>query len=155
MPERNASEHAQLYAKELRLSLRNNSGAYGYSVMITGSMTVMSAVGESPTVAKVVLFLLGALLSFGTVEAIATRGFRRSLRETEPGTVVALGSTLSFVSVTLAVATAGLCSAAVPGSVGWMAGSFAASLTYLLVAGLEMILARYIEQARGVARDDG
>lgn len=38
------------YVTELRLSLRNNAGAYGYSVMITGCFATLSATEQPPQV---------------------------------------------------------------------------------------------------------
>ncbi len=43
MPDRDAIERASLYASELRFSLRNNAGAYGFSVMVTGSMALLTS----------------------------------------------------------------------------------------------------------------
>lgn len=150
MPQRNAAQHAGLYASELRLSLRNNSGAYGYSVMITGVMATLSGVNSPPTTGRIFLFLTGAVVSFAVVEAIATRGFKRSLTDEEQSTVVALGSSLSIVSISLAVGAAALVGTVLPDLLGWLVGSFVGSVVFLLMSGFEMGLARKIEEWRGV-----
>ncbi|MUL42905.1 hypothetical protein FZ103_17305 [Streptomonospora sp. PA3] len=134
--------------RELRLALRNNSGAYGYSVMITGALAVLTAINGSPGAGQVFLFMLGAALSFAAVEALATRMYRRSLREDEATKVIALGSSLNFGSILSAVGAAALVALVIPPTAGWVVGGFAASLVYLLVAAVEMSLARRIEEHR-------
>lgn len=150
MPDRDATERASLYASELRFSLRNNAGAYGFSVMITGSMALLTSQYESPTMLQVFLFFFGAVLSFAGVEAIATRGFRRSLSDEEGTVVVALGASLSLFSIGIALAMVVLCTMVLPATTGWLIAPFAGSMVYLLVTGVEMGIARRIEERRGI-----
>src|SRR5699024_12075327 len=82
--------------QELRLSLRNNVGAYGYSVMITCCLSMLSARLHTPQPGELFWFIIGAVASFGLIEAIATRGFQRPLASGEPTQVVALGSALNL-----------------------------------------------------------
>src|SRR5690625_3893995 len=72
------------YVQELRLSLRNNVGAYGYSVMITCCLSMLSARLHTPQPGELFWFIIGAVASFGLIEAIATRGFQRPLASGEP-----------------------------------------------------------------------
>src|SRR5690625_4233039 len=91
MPRRagDRSSEVGLYIRELRLSLRNNSGAFGYSVMITCTMAMLTSIAGSPRPAHIVLFVLAAVASFALIEVVATRAFTRSL-EDEHTTVIAL-----------------------------------------------------------------
>ncbi|WP_245901157.1 hypothetical protein [Prauserella shujinwangii] len=137
--------------REIRLSLRNNSGAYGFSVLITCALAMLNSQLGMPATAHIFLFVVGAVVSFLAVEALATRGFRRSLGGDEQTKVVALGSSFSVVSISLGVGATALCGLFLPVAPAWFAGSFAASTTYLLLNGLEMTVARHIEEARDVA----
>lgn len=151
MTEKEPGENRSLYVRELRLSLRNNAGAYGFSVMITGVFAVLSAIYSSPDVTEIFLFLVGAVVSFATIEVVATRGFRRSLAEREATQVVALGSSLGLVSLSIAVGAAALAGLVVPEPTSWPVGSFVGSSAYLLVTAAEMAVARRIEEARDLA----
>lgn len=137
-----------LYVRELRLSLRNNAGAYGYSVMITSVMATFSGINEPPNVGEVLLFLLGAIASFALIEAVATRGFTHALNDREATKVIALGSSLHLVSIAGAVGLAVATSSLLPAAVSWPVGSFLASVTYLLVTAVEMTVARHVQEAR-------
>jgi len=145
---RGRRERRSLYRRELRLSLRNNSGAYGFSVMITAVLAVVMAIHHPPSVGDLFLFVLGAVVSFAAIEFAATRGFRLSLSDTETSKVIALGSSLGIVSISTAVGVAALAALILPESLSWAAGSFLGSSVYLLVTALEMSVARRIEEAR-------
>ncbi|PXY26937.1 hypothetical protein [Prauserella muralis] len=139
-----------LYVHEVKLSLRNNAGAYGYSVMITCSLAMLSTVHSTPEPGQIFLFVLGGGASFLLVEAIATSGFRRSLQSGESTTVVALGTALSALSISVGVGAAWLVAVLLPVTLGWFVASFAASVVYLLLSALEMGFARRVEEARNV-----
>jgi hypothetical protein len=143
---------AGIYTSELRLTLRNNSGAFSYSVMITCTLAMVSAVQAPPEPGQILLFLVGAVVSFAVIETLATRGFTRGLTDEEAPDVVALGASISLVSIALAVAAAWLVAAVLPETLSWPAAALVASTTYLLLSGAEMVLARRIEEARGAAR---
>lgn len=139
-----------LYVREVKLSLRNNAGAYGYSVMITCVLAMVSTVHSTPQPGQIFLFVLGAGASFLVVEAVATSGFRRSLKSGESTTVVALGTALSAVSISVGVGAAWIVAVLLPVTLAWFAASLAASMLYLLLSALEMGFARRIEEARDV-----
>lgn len=140
-----------LYVKEVRTSLRNNSGAFGYSVMITCSLAMLSAQHSSPNPLQIMLFALGAVLSFLVVEAVATNVFRRSLGDEEQTRVVALGSSIGVLSVGVALGATAATGAWLPATAAWLGGSFAASTTYLLLNAVEMTIARRVEETRHLA----
>lgn len=137
-----------LYARELRLSLRNNAGAYGYAVVLTCSLAVLGSIHTPPNVAEVFLFIVGSVVSFAVIEAIATHGFTRALSDSEATRVIALGSSLGLVSIALAVGAAALLAAVSPPMISWPAGAALASTLYLLASAVEMSVARRIEEAR-------
>jgi|SRR5690625_4619777 len=137
-----------LYVRELRLSLRNNAGAYGYSVMITSVMAMLTALLPSPRPGQIMLFIVGAVGSFAAIEAIATRGFTRSFDDQEATRVVALGSSLNLVSIAVSVAAAAMIGLVLPATVAWLVAPSVASLTYLLLTAVEMTVARRVEEFR-------
>ncbi|HEX6196158.1 MAG TPA: hypothetical protein VFZ37_09615 [Jiangellaceae bacterium] len=139
-----------LYVRELRLSLRNNTGAYGFSVMITSVMAMLSAIHDPPQPGQIIAFFIGAVATFAIIEAVATRGFRRSLADREATKVVALGSSLSLVSIAAAVGVATAVGYLLPVSAAWLVGPFLASMTYLVLTAAEMTAARRIQEARNV-----
>lgn len=139
-----------LYTHELRLSLRNNSGAYGFSVMITSVMAMLSAIHAPPDPGQIITFLLGAIATFAIIETVATRGFTRSLDDKEATKVIALGSSLNLVSIAGAVGVSAAIGYLIPAGLAWFLAPLLASTTYLLATAVEMSLARRIQEARNV-----
>ena len=86
------------------------------------------------------LFLFGTVTAFTAIDAAVSRGFRERLRG-EPPEVVALGSAFGYASAGLSVGAAAGAAAILGTGVAWPLGSFAATSTFLLTAGLEMGLA--------------
>ncbi|EHR49447.1 hypothetical protein SacmaDRAFT_1164 [Saccharomonospora marina XMU15] len=149
--ERSGDNPMGLYTREIRMALRNNSGAYGFTVTVTCSVSMLSVMHTAPSPLHIFLFVFGAVASFFFVEMLATRLFRRSLGGDEKSNVVALGSSLGVFSISLAVGATALTAFLLPVTLSWFVGSFAASVTYLLVNALEMDIARRLEEARNVA----
>ncbi|NED99190.1 hypothetical protein [Phytoactinopolyspora halotolerans] len=145
---RSRKPFGRLYTSELRLSLRINAGAYGYSVMITSTLAMVSAIHAQPEPEQVLLFIVGAVGSFAVIETAITRGFKRKPSDQESAEVVALGSSLSLVSIASAVGVTWLAAAALPEGAAWILCPFAASLTYIGLLGVEMSMARRIEESR-------
>ena len=136
------------YARGLRTSARNNGPAYGYSVTITATLAILSAVEGAPGVLEVFTFAGGAIAAFTLIEAAASRGFRRRF-EDEPSVVEALGSAFAFLSVGGALATAFVTALLVGPDVAWPLGSFLSTLVYLVLVGLEIALAEKMRLDNG------
>ncbi len=90
------------------------------------------------------------MASFAVIETMITRGFKRQPKDQEATEIVALGSSLSLVSIALAVGTAWLLATVLPEAVSWLIGPFSASLVYVAALGAEMSVARRIEEARNI-----
>jgi hypothetical protein len=127
------------YLRGLGLSTRNNTVAYGYSLVATGSYGVI-ADQKGSRVGDVFLFAAGAALAFALVNALVTEGYRKRFPD-EPGVVVALGTSLSLFSVVAAVGVAALAGWLLRAWVAWLAGSFAFTLAYLALVGGEIAFA--------------
>jgi MFS family permease len=127
------------YLRGLGLSTRNNTVAYGYSLTATGSYGVISD-QKGSRIGDVFLFAVGAALAFALVNTLVTEGYRKRFPD-EPGVVVAFGTSLSLLSVTAAVGTAALAGWLLRAWVAWLAGSFAFTLVYLALVGVEIAVA--------------
>lgn len=78
-------------------------------------------------------------------EAVASRGFRDRFRP-EPSEVVMLGSAMATVSVGCAAGVVWVTGSIIGGAASWFAAPFAGTVTYVLISGVEMALARRREQ---------
>lgn len=132
------------YRDGLRTSIRTNATAYGFSVMITCTFGLVQQ-SAPVTTPRVLIFLFSAGIAFTTVEAAVSNLFRQRLRG-ERSDVVFLGTAFNLVSVAAGVAAAWIVALAGMSMLSWAVAPFAATLVYLLVGGLEMALAREIEQ---------
>ncbi len=132
------------YRTGLQASIRNNTTAYGFSIMITASYGALASIGGEPTVVDVLLFVFGAILAFVGIEAVVSAGFRRHVAE-EPPEVVALGTALSFVSAGVAVGTAALCGEVLSDQLAWPVGAFTATAAYILISAAEMAAAERLK----------
>jgi hypothetical protein len=143
----------QHYLRGLGLSTRHNTVAYGYTVTITVSFGALVELRGSPTIAELFLFVAGAGLAFAAVNAATTRGYSSDPPD-EPAVVLSLGTSLSAISIALALGSACLIGWVVPAWPCWPAGSFVASLTYLLAVGAEMALAGSRHEASDATADE-
>ncbi|MEW2636292.1 hypothetical protein AB0903_32780 [Streptomyces sp. NPDC048389] len=125
----------------IRAPLRNNGQAYGFPVSITGGLAMLNADARQPGTVHILYFALGAAAAFSLLEALVSAGFRKPLEE-EPSTVTALGISLSFLSVTTAVALAWLTAHFVGGRLAWPITGFTVSMVYPLIAGVEPAVAQ-------------
>lgn len=133
------------YARGIRTSIRSNAGAYGYSVLITGTLAMLASLRSQPEVGHLFLFGAGAATGFAAIEAVGSNFFRDRMRG-DGAEVVVLGSAFSFVSISAGLGAAALVGWLVGGWVPWVLGPFAATVTYLLVLGIELSLARRAEE---------
>jgi MFS family permease len=144
-----AHEH---YRRGLGTALRHNQVAYSYSAMSTALFGVLQTHHGSPDVGQAYLFILGAGIAFAAVNASVTHWFSERLPR-EPSEVIALGTAVSFLSMAAGLGLGIL--------VGWFAGPWvawgvaplAASIGFMVLAGLEMAFAGYYHDAGGVGGD--
>lgn len=141
-------------AHGLRASLRNNGQAYGFSVVITVALGLLNTEAKVSGSAHYVYFALGAAAAFSVLEAVASSWFRRPL-EQEPGTVTALGISLSLMSVGSSTAMAWGIAHFLGGAAAWPVTAFAVSVTYPLLAGVELALAHRAQEASSHGEENG
>jgi hypothetical protein len=141
-------EFLQHYMRGLGTSARNNAMAYGYSITATASFAILSHTDGPITILKIAMFVTGTGLAFAGVNALVTRGFSRRV-DPEPPVVMALATSLSLVSMSAAVAVAGVLGWGLGGWAAWLLGALLASWTYVSIGALEAALARTLHLAVG------
>ncbi len=133
------------YASGLKASVHNNTIAYGFSVMITAALAVVSAGRDTPGLWEVLTFAAGAVFSFTVIEAFVYLALRHRLEE-ESTEVRLLGSLFSFLSIGLALGATWIVERFVGGLIAWPVGGFVATTIFVFVLGLELSVA---ERLRG------
>jgi hypothetical protein len=129
-------------------SLGGNATAFGYSVTITASFGAVEIGRGNPGFGDLIVFGLGAVVAFGGLEGLASRGFRTPL-EKGSNQVVLLGTSLAFVSVIVAICAARGVAAVLTGAWAWFGGALCASLVFALIESLEFMLAEWAQERRG------
>jgi hypothetical protein len=129
-------------------SLGGNATAFGYSVTITASFGATELGRGSPRFGDLIVFGLGAVVAFGGLEGVASRGFRSPL-EKGSDEVILLGTALAFISIVLAIAAARGIAAVLNGAWAWFGSAFGASLVFALVESVEFMFAEWLQERRG------
>lgn len=130
----------------MNTSIRNNSSAYAYSVLITATFGIAQSYGGSASTGHVFAFVVGAALAFAVAEAVVSGFFRNRMRP-ERSEVVVLGSAFALVSVTGGLGVSTLTAWALTGHwVRWAVTPFTGTIAYLVLSGVEMGLALRAEQ---------
>ncbi len=137
-----------LYAEGLRTAARQNSVAYGYSIMITASFGAIVSQEPRPRVWECFLFAAGAVLGFTLVLLVATRGFRQKSFDADRPEVLVVAALLNLASVASGVGAASLVAWLADGWWVWLVGALGASLAYEVVNGLEYMAAEREEEPR-------
>jgi hypothetical protein len=136
------------YKRGLHASVRNNASAYGFSVTITASFGLLTSALGTPTALEIFAFAGGAVVAFALVEFVVSWGYRQDL-EDEPSNVKDVGSSVSVLSVGLALAGAYVVGRLLEGLVAWPVGSFVATAVYLFLFGVELGLIEHLSRRRG------
>jgi hypothetical protein len=141
------SEH---FVRGVGESTRHNSLAYGYSLALTGAFGVLNLLDRT-TVLNIVLFGVGASLTFSIANPLVTRGFTTRV-EGEPPIVLSLGTSLGFASVTLSILAAATAGWLFGDWFAWLVGAFAASAVYLVLSAVQFVAARAIRSLFSLSR---
>ena len=128
------------YARGVRTALRNNASAYGFSITVTVSYGLLSGPRSMVSAAETIAFGAGSAVAFvlvGVVFVAATT--RGSLPESRQALTISGG--VDMLSVGAAIAAAFALSQ-VPGFWAWPLAGGGAVACYLLVGGLDVLIAR-------------
>lgn len=135
-----AAPRPTTYARGVRTALRNNASAYGFSISVTVTYGLLSGPRSSVTAGETISFGVGAALAFvlvGVVFVAATS--RGSLPESRQALTFSGG--VDLLSVATAIA-AGYGLSQIPGFWAWPLAGAGAVICYLLVGGLDVLIAR-------------
>ena len=128
------------YRQRLRTLLGSSAAPYGYTLATWTSGAVLTSAQRIPNVLDVLLFMVGAVLGFAFVGALAFGGITKHLDQ-DHGAAPLIWGSFHFFSVGLAIGVAALTAHNAEGLVAWPLGGFLFTSTYLLVAGAESALA--------------
>src|SRR4051794_7308627 len=103
----------------------------------------------SPEIGQMFLFIVGAGAAFAIVNATITEWFSERLPR-EPSEVIALGTAISVFSMAAGLGLGTLVSAVAGPWIAWPLAPLAATIGFMLLAGLEMAFAGYSHDAGGV-----
>ncbi|MDP9440203.1 MAG: hypothetical protein M3P49_15925 [Actinomycetota bacterium] len=136
------------YRRGLHASVRNNASAYGFSVTITASFGLLTSALGTPGAPEIFAFAGGAVAAFALVEFAVSGGYRQDL-EDEPPNAKDIGSSVSVLSVGLAMASAYAVASLLEGPAAWPVGSFVATSAYLFLFGIELGLIERLTRGKG------
>ena len=149
-PGRSAAGQLQAFGWGVRTALRDNATAYGFSISITAAYGLATAFRGTAGPVGTVLFAFGAAGAFVLVSVCFLGRFRRK-PYSEDDQVLTLASGIDFLSVTFSVSAAyGL--AQLPDPWAWPLVGLGTVVTYLLVGGLDVVLARLLAKHTSFGR---
>lgn len=130
------------YGRGVRTALRSNATAYAFSISITSAYGLVGSSHGSGTALQTVVFAVGAAVGFVLVGTVFVGAFPRGSL-TQTGQVATIGGGADFLSVVVAVAGAfGL--SQVAGFAAWPLTGFGTVVIYMLVGGLDVVIARWV-----------
>ena len=129
-------------------SIRGNSTAFGFSIMITVSFGMVNHIAGAPNVIELLLFGVGAAAGLAALEGVLTKGFRARIEQASQE-VQMLGTAMNFASVAAGVGAVLVVAELVNGTATWPIAGLVAAMTYIAAEGLELLLAEQIQGARG------
>lgn len=130
----------EVYGSGVRTALKNNATAYGFSISITAAYGLVTGARGTGSSVETVFFALGAALAFLLIGAVFITRFRVGSLE-EGGQVATMSGGIDVLSVAAAVAAA-FGFSRIPGFVAWPLTGGGTVVTYLLVGGLDVLIAR-------------
>jgi hypothetical protein len=140
----------EVYGSGVRTALKNNATAYGFSISITAAYGLATGAQGPGRAVETVFFALGAALAFVAVGAVFITRFRLGSLS-EGGQIATISGGIDVVSVTAAVAAAfGL--SRIPGFAAWPLTGAGTVITYLLVGGLDVLIASITAQRTSFGR---
>ena len=141
------------YRRGLGTALRHNQVAYSYSAMVTALFGILQHENPGgPNIGQAFLFVLGAGAAFAGVNAAVTRWFSERLPR-EPSEVIALGTAISVFSMAAGLGLGTIVIVLAGPWIAWPIAPLAASVGFMLLAGIEMGLAGFVHESGGVGGD--
>ena len=123
--------------RNIVVSVRENSAAFGYSITITGSYATLSALDGPVTVADIFAAAVSAGLAFTALELVVIAVYR-DVPDQESVTRRLLARMMNFVSISVGVGLAAVCAWLFNGTWAWGLGAFAATVSFILMDALAL-----------------
>ena len=124
------------YRNRLRVTLGSSAAPYGYTLATWTSGAVLTNARGIPNAAAALTFMIGAVLGFVFVGALAFGGVSAHF-DRAPGEAPLVWGSFHFLSIAVAIGGAWVVSYFVESFLAWPLGGFVATALYLLVAAAE------------------
>lgn len=128
------------YRKRLRTAIGSSAAPYGYILTTWTTGAVITNARGTPDTLSALTFMVGAVLGFAFVGALAFGGITRHFEQGANESNLIWGS-FHFFSVGVAIGVAALVAHHMEGFIAWPLGGFLSTAIYLLVAGAESTVA--------------
>lgn len=147
-----AAEHSELevFGRGVRTALRNNATAYGFSITITAAYGLVTGSRGNGNAVETLSFAFGAALAFVLIGGVFVARFPHG-RLPESGQVATLTGGVDVLTIVVAIMVA-LGLSRISGFAAWPVTAFGTVLAYLLVGGLNVLLARKIAHRTSFGR---
>ncbi len=142
------------YRHHLRAVVAASAAPYGYTLTLWTAGAVTTHAAGLPTALDAVLLLAGAVLGFGAVGAFAFGSINGVLAPGARGDIRVWGG-VHFPSVGLSILLTWLLTRLVHGPVVWPLVGFTATVTYLLMIGLQFWMATHRRVVPEPGDEDG
>lgn len=140
----------EVFGRGVRTALHNNATAYGFSISITAAYGLVTGSRGTASALETISFAFGAALAFLLVGLVFVARFPHG-RLPESGQVATLTGGIDVLSIVAAVLTAyGL--SRLSGFSAWPVTAFGTVLAYLVIGGLDVLLARTIARRTAFGR---
>ena len=126
------------YPAALSTIVRGSAVPYGYTLTIWATGTALERRHGSPGAVAELLFAAGAVAAFAALALVVRRLGPTGANQPQRALIVT--GIVQILAVGIALAAATFVSH-LPGPAAWPLGAFAATLMYLLVAALELLVA--------------
>ena len=131
------------YTAALRLTLRDTAAAYGYTLTIASTITMLSVVRGQPDEGELFMLVGGAVAGFAVLE-IAVSAVGR--REERPSTAFPFAGALNFASAGGGLGAATGLAHAITTTIAWLFAPMAATAVYLLLVAAQVNVVELIRR---------
>ena len=126
--------------KNFRVSIKDNTSAYGYSIAITGITSMMNSANGKATPVDLVAGAGGAVFSYMLVELLAVT-FLRKMSDDDGVQTRLLARMLSLLSVGGALGCAFVIAKLMTGWQAWFLAGFVGTTAFVVLEGVELYIA--------------
>jgi hypothetical protein len=139
---------ARVAFKAIKISLADNTSAFGYSVTITGTYAVMTALNKAPALSELFAGAAGAVGAFIAMELAVVLLFR-DVDEGELERTRLIARMMSLVSVCSSMGMAALCGHFLKGPAAWGLAGFIATTVFMVLDAVELGITKDAENDTG------